>query len=994
MFQNKKKKIVISNVLEDVHPKDNSNFLSHFFFCWQLQTLFKVSKNRNVDDKFTVPVEAQESRQLGEKFENTWNRNKNPSLMKTLVKMFGLEFALCGLIYSIPELLSTFLQPVYLGKLLEYFLHETPTSQNQAFVYGLIIVTSVVLRVLSFQFYMMEAYSIGLKVRTACSSLIYRKLLRFKILTKQKIALGQLINMLSNDVEKYEFATGFFHRMWIAVLKLAIGTTLLSLSSGLKGVAGIAVLGLIIFFQCFVYKTAATLRTQIVKERDTRLSLMNAIIFRMQAIKMYVWEKPFAQLVQAARKAELDHISKQSYIFNENFTFFFYVNKISIYVFILLLIVSGTPLDPKVVFMTMNIYNLLILAVKDLMIGAIPLSEIKVSTGRIQKFLFLDEDHDENPETNLGDYRIVARKVAAKWDPLGDVGLTNIDFKLRRGELVALVGAIGSGKSSLIYTILKELPISSGTLSSEGLISYAPQTPWVVPGTIRDNITFGERFDNQKYLKVLRMCALEHDISRLPHGDNTLVGERGTSLSGGQKARVSLARAVYKDADIYLLDDPLAAVDASVAQTIFTHCFLNHLKNKSIILVTHQLKFLKNVDRIYVLEDGKIKDCGKYEALAEVSLQNESRMSQIPETKLEKYTKQSEVKEDVGNSTTNTYKTYLFLGKPKLFIYLQLFLFVTSQAFLNGSDVFLSFWINFKGPSSANEYNRLYIYSGFVLVAALLYHFTSWSSTKCCKQSSIKLHDTLFNKILHCSMKFFSDHDSGRIINRVSRDMAIVDEYVPIYMYQTIRLLCVLLGVCCVVIVMNYYVIFPTVILWVIFCYYLRNFQPGLNSLKKIAVTRKSPLFTHVVATMEGLTTIKALKAQTHCLSKFEDHQNRYNSIGYLYQALYHAFNFWIDFACMLYIAVVFLCLIIVKQDGLVGNVGLSITETLLLIASVQATMKFYNDLDLQMISVERVAEYGDLIVEEDEGTLIPPPSWPSAGQIQFQSLSMRYSPE
>ena len=139
---------------------------------------------------------------------------------------------------------------MYLGKLLEYFLHETPTSQNQAFVYGLIIVTSVVLRVLSFQFYMMEAYSIGLKVRTACSSLIYRKLLRFKILTKQKIALGQLINMLSNDVEKYEFATGFFHRMWIAVLKLAIGTTLLSLSSGLKGVAGIAVLGLIIFFQC------------------------------------------------------------------------------------------------------------------------------------------------------------------------------------------------------------------------------------------------------------------------------------------------------------------------------------------------------------------------------------------------------------------------------------------------------------------------------------------------------------------------------------------------------------------------------------------------------------------------------------------------------------------------------------------------------------------------------------------------------------------------
>jgi ATP-binding cassette subfamily C (CFTR/MRP) protein 4 len=156
-----------------------------------------------------------------------------------------------------------------------------------------------------------------------------------------------------------------------------------------------------------------------------------------------------------------------------------------------------------------------------------------------------------------------------KFKEIVEPTLEDITVQVKSGELLAVVGSVGSGKSSLLMSLLKELPIESGRLKIDGRIAYAPQESWAFIASVRQNILFGAEFDEEKYNKVVHVCALERDFKLFPYGDKTLVGERGVSLSGGQKARITLARALYHDADIYLLDDPLSAVDANVAKHIF-----------------------------------------------------------------------------------------------------------------------------------------------------------------------------------------------------------------------------------------------------------------------------------------------------------------------------------------------------------------------------------------------------------------------------------------
>ncbi|XP_063924523.1 probable multidrug resistance-associated protein lethal(2)03659 [Zophobas morio] len=644
-------------------------------------------------------------------------------------------------------------------------------------------------------------------------------------------------------------------------------------------------------------------------------------------------------------------------------------------------------------FMSINIYNLLKTSVQHSIFAVNLMSEVKVCITRIELFLLLDHEAtvDKQKIEDMRGCKIYVQNLTATWNPSQKATIKNVDFKLGCGQLVAVTGDTGSGKSSLLQTILQELLIVDGILSLNGLISYASQNPWVFSATIQENIIFNETFNQTKYLTVLKICALEYDISLFSHGDKTLVGERGAMLSGGQKARINLARAIYKDADIYLLDNPLAAMDVSVSQHIFTQCILKHLKTKSVVLITHNCKFLNYSDRVYVLELGTVKFSGKYETSEEAANNIQENNDKTVTTLSEKnYKAQIETKEHRGSDKVKTYKTYLFANESKFFVYLQFFLFIVTQVFINGSDAFLSFWINLRqNPTSFSvsllqyfsDGKCLYIYSGFILIMVFLFHMGSFNFVECCNKCSVKLHDTLFNKILYGTMKFFDNHPSGRILNRISSDMSAIDETIPKNVYQITRQICSVLGIYVVVNAVNYYMILPTLALLVIFYYYVQAFRPVLNKLKRIAATRKSPIYTHVVATIDGLTTIKVAEAQKHSLSKFQRLQDSYNSIRYLYHALHASYAFWTDFTCMLYIAVVIFFLIIFKRSDMVGNVGLSITESLLMISSIQYMIKIY--------------EYDDLTVEDNNKSEInPSAAWPVEGKILFQSVSMRYSPE
>lgn len=209
-----------------------------------------------------------------------------------------------------------------------------------------------------------------------------------------------------------------------------------------------------------------------------------------------------------------------------------------------------------------------------------------VSIKRVEKFLLhkvnqTDEASKVKVLNQVGlKNGIILRNVTAYWDQDGslNIGLSSVNANIGSEHLTAVIGQVGSGKTTLLEVVLKELPLKDGEIEINGTVSYAAQKSWIFEGSVKSNIIFTNDYDLERYKAVVHVCALERDFELLPHGDETLVGDRGVSLSGGQKARVNLARAIYKIADIYLLDDPLSAVDAHVGKHIFEKCIKEFLK--------------------------------------------------------------------------------------------------------------------------------------------------------------------------------------------------------------------------------------------------------------------------------------------------------------------------------------------------------------------------------------------------------------------------------
>lgn len=257
-------------------------------------------------------------------------------------------------------------------------------------------------------------------------------------------------------------------------------------------------------------------------------------------------------------------------------------------------------------------------------------AEAYVSMKRVQEFLLRSESKQESvksTEAHSGRAQNVTsleksvrfEKVTAVWkQSVGHIsnGIFDVSVEIKPG-LCAIVGPTGSGKSSLLNVILGELGVDSGTVTINGSISYASQANWIFEGSIRNNIVFVEDFDEKRYKKVVEVCALEQDFKIFPQRDLTIVSEGGSSLSGGQRARINLARAIYKQSDIYLLDSPLSALDPHVAKHIFEKCFEQFLKGKICVLVTHQLERLQNVQQVITLNNGRINIHGSVESFHE-----------------------------------------------------------------------------------------------------------------------------------------------------------------------------------------------------------------------------------------------------------------------------------------------------------------------------------------------------------------------------------------
>lgn len=417
---------------------------------------------------------------------------------------------------------------------------------------------------------------------------------------------------------------------------------------------------------------AAKFRLSTANRTDRRVRIMNEIIQAIQVIKMYTWERTFARHVDEIRRKELLSIRGSLFIRGTVISFNI-ISRVSIFVSLASYVYFGNVFTARKVYIVTSYFNFLYFSLLHYWpLGISTVSETRISIGRIQEFLLQPEskaqvlaarrsrrnqqknganvelqnlllkndqtwqsdpikiDDKAQPQQLFGsrtlndstsgtkEAGIRLENATARWlrDAAGfNTGIENVTLTIKPGQLCAVIGTVGSGKSTLLQAILGELELDSGQLAISGSISYAPQEPWLFEGSIRQNILFCEEYNAQRYQQVLRVCSLERDIELFVHGDATIVGERGTSLSGGQRARVNLARAVYKQADMYLLDDPLSAVDTHVGKQIFERCIRRFLHDKCCVLVTHQLQYLRDVEHVALMVGGRVQQQDTFQNL-------------------------------------------------------------------------------------------------------------------------------------------------------------------------------------------------------------------------------------------------------------------------------------------------------------------------------------------------------------------------------------------
>ncbi|XP_035301775.1 multidrug resistance-associated protein 4 isoform X2 [Cricetulus griseus] len=864
-----------------------------------------------------------------------------------------------------------------------------------------------------------------------------------------KTTTGQIVNLLSNDVNKFDQVTIFLHFLWAGPLQ-AIGVTiLLWVEIGISCLAGMAVLVVLLPLQSCIGKLFSSLRSKTAAFTDARIRTMNEVITGMRIIKMYAWETSFAELITSLRRKEISKILGSSYLRGMNMASFFIANKIILFVTFTTYVLLGNQITASHVFVAMTLYGAVRLTVTLFFPSAIEkVSETVISIRRIKNFLLLDELPQRKAQEPCDGKAIVhVQDFTAFWDKALDTPtLQGLSFTARPGELLAVVGPVGAGKSSLLSAVLGELPPASGLVNVHGRIAYVSQQPWVFSGTVRSNILFGKKYEKERYEKVIKACALKKDLQLLEDGDLTVIGDRGATLSGGQKARVNLARAVYQDADIYLLDDPLSAVDAEVGKHLFQLCICQTLHEKVTILVTHQLQYLKAASHILILKDGQVVQKGTYTEFLKSGvdfgslLKTENEEAEHPSASgtptLRKRTfsessiwsqqsSRPSLKDGVpeGQDTENpqavqpeesrsegkvgfkAYKNYFTAGASWFFILFLILLNMAAQVFYVLQDWWLSHWANKQGAlNNTNNANGnvtetldlhwyLGIYSGLTAITVLFGIARSLLVFYVLVKASQTLHNRMFESILKAPVLFFDRNPIGRILNRFSKDIGHMDDLLPLTFLDFIQTLLLVVSVIAVAAAVIPWIIIPLVPLAIIFLVLRRYFLETSRDVKRLESTTRSPVFSHLSSSLQGLWTIRAYKAEERFQELFDAHQDLHSEAWFLFLTTSRWFAVRLDAICAVFVIVVAFGSLILAKTLDAGQVGLALSYALTLMGMFQWSVRQSAEVENMMISVERVIEYTNLEKEAPwEYQKRPPPGWPQEGVIVFDNMNFTYS--
>ncbi|KAF7232623.1 hypothetical protein EG68_03580 [Paragonimus skrjabini miyazakii] len=645
--------------MNEICPEEKAYFLSRTFYFW-LNPLFTKARKAPLtwEDIYSRPT-VEGSDYVTTNLEKYWNIEKqkqNPSFFNVIFKAHWW-FILVSAFTLSTEIVCLSIRPFLMNKILLGF-EDLSLSNNKfnAIVYCTVLIgtTLIALFLRNASFWM--AYRMGMRLRVASSALIYKKILRLNQKAMTTTTAGQVINLLSSDAQRFELSFMFIHYGWIGPVQATIVFWLMSEITFYPTLCAAAVMVFFIPMQSIMNHAYARIKIRIAQITDERIRILSDVINGIKIIKLHAWQLLFSKIVRQVRRQEMRLFLYVRFCQAFQFTQLVYQVKVTIMAMLLGVVLLHTgPGDPdalrsRELYTLLNYLNSLFLSLTLFLPMCIQyLFDTRVSCSRIQNFLLIPElENDRLPKVIMTNEPVVHfNNVTAYWDKYGKrPTLSNLTFDVVGPRLIAIVGSVGSGKSSLLQAVLGELPHADGHVLRSSNVAYMPQLSWIFPGTLRDNILASLPYNKERYTAVLRATTLDVDLARLPHGDRTQVGERGVSLSGGQKARIGLARIAYGLSDFVMLDDPLAAVDARVANHLFNECICGFLSNRLRMLVTHQHHLLPRMDTIIVMRDGRIANIGTYDDLIAAGVEFHTLQDDIAEA-------QAETKSDIFSALPN-----------------------------------------------------------------------------------------------------------------------------------------------------------------------------------------------------------------------------------------------------------------------------------------------------------------------------------------------------
>ncbi|CAF1226779.1 unnamed protein product [Adineta steineri] len=918
------------------------------------------------------------------------------------------------MLFVLPLSTSRIAQPLLIRQIILYIKDESGLPAYSGYLYSIALCIAVLLQATCQHQIFFRNTRVGMRISNAFSSAIYKHLLTINTAALNNTTAAQTINLVANDAEKFAELSIFMHGLLAVPLEVFSTFGLVWWTIGLPTLFGYAVLLLIIPIQFIFSKKFGRYRKATMACTDKRVQTINELVNGCQIIKMYNWEKAMEQRVLETRQQELSNIRKANNLRALNVAMsFISMHLVSLATFGGMWLMSRTLL-PENIFSTLSFFTMVRLPLSITMPGLIEkLSEARISARRIDQFMQLDvlTNKCEKVKNENEEHAIIMENASFSWKDTPS--LFSLNLKIRNGNLIGVKGSIGAGKSTLLAAILGEINLVSGKLQVHAQsISYAPQSAWIFADTLQANILLGKPIDEERYNNVIKACCLDIDLQNFGEvGDLLMIGDKGVNLSGGQKARISLARALYADADLYLLDDPLAAVDPKVAKSIFDQCIgpYSLLRGKTRILVTHQTHLLVETDQMFYLDNGHIEEL-HIEQQTTIKPSNEKSEADVSDTKETDWKldpsaadMNSIVKNETSVSGSIKWNIWLklFTAPPLRWFgfLLMIILMFGNEALYDFTNSWLALWSGKDGNEQRSSFYA-YIYLGGVLCTLIVTLIRVAYIIYIMLCGSTYFHNQMLKGILYTSLRFFENNPSGRILNRASKDQQVVDESLPLALIETMEYLLLTLGSIIIIGMANPWVLLILIPLAPAVLWLRRFYMRSSRQLKRLESVTRSPIYTLFATSLDGLTSIRAFQVQNDFLEKFIERIDANSRASFILSATSYWFGLRLDFMTSLLTLATCILSVALRHQIDRSTAALSISYCITLTGLFQWAIRQSAEAENFMTSAERIHEYGQLISESQENTtdnnvLIQPDSdWPSHGIIEFKDYTFRYRPE